>query len=443
MRITFIASSFAVSALSLTSLAACDLGAIGLGGDETDGFKIADSAATAHLGAALDGGGDLTFQQLFEQGDGATFTDTPDPSALLTATNILDDDRDRSGRAPLSVLSYNIALLDVKLFGFIQYAQTPDLDVRRQTTAARIFERGADIILLQELWIDEDVEEFLKTGEDLGYRGFVQDRSGHNDGLGIFIKETAIAGGTSADVDFGAYGSQNVQEYFPGPGIQRGWISVSFTHPEIGRIHAFDTHMQAYPENWLGRMKQGRELGIIMRQVAEADDTAGDVILVGGDFNAGPYYKEATWNVPDGSTQDRWFHNTLSYPVMLTYADMIDLAIMGRPSADAIADVTLGNTVVNDAEKALDIPGADDGWCERTPKTTFSASDCNTLYFAQYAGTEYPARLDHIFGHDPDGRIVVTKSELAFTESQPFGDTDVEQSDHYGVAIEMLVTPRL
>ncbi|MDP2341998.1 MAG: endonuclease/exonuclease/phosphatase family protein [Deltaproteobacteria bacterium] len=434
MRIIFLAP--------LALLTACDFGEIGLGGDETDTFKIADSSATTHLGDAIEGGNDLTFQQLFEQGDGVVFKDTPDPSALLTATNAIDDDLDRSGRAPLSVLSYNIALLDVKLLGFIPYAQTPDLEARRRASAGRIFERGADIVLLQELWIDQDVEEFIKTGEELGYRGFVQDRDGHNDGLGIFIKETAIAGGTSTDVDFAAYGAQNGQEYFPGPGIQRGWLSVSFTHPEIGRIHAFDTHMQAYPENWLGRMKQGREIGIIMRQIIDDEETGDDLVLVGGDFNAGPYYKDAKWTVPDGSVQDRWFHNTLSYPVMLTYADMVDLAIMGRPAADAIADVTLGNTVVNDAEKSATIPGAEEGWCDRTPITTFSASDCNTLYFAQYAGTEYPARLDHIFGHNTDGtRIVVAKSELVFTETQPFGDTEVEQSDHYGVAIDMLVTP--
>ncbi len=429
--------------LPLALLSACDLGEFGLGGDETDGFKIADSAATAHLGAAIEGGADLTFQQLFERGDGVVFSATPDPSTLLSATNVLDDERDRTGRAPLSVLTYNIALLDVQLLGFIQYAQTPDLEVRRKATAARIFERDNDIILLQELWIDEDVAEFAATAEEFGYRAFVQDRTSHNDGLGIYIKESAIAGGTTTEVDFGAYGSQNVQEYFPGPGIQRGWLSVSFTHPEIGRIHAFDTHMQAYPENWLGRMKQGRELGIIMRQVAEAEDTANDLILVGGDFNAGPYYKAATWNAPDGSVQDRWFHNTLSYPTLLTYADMIDLAIMGRPGADAIADVTLGNTVVNDPTTAVTVPGAEEGWCERTPSTTFSGTDCNSLYFAQYAGTEYPARLDHIFGHDPDGRIIVGKSELAFTEKQPFGGVDVEQSDHYGVAVELLVTPRL
>ena len=185
------------SLLSLAVLCACDLGAIGIGGDETDGFKIADSAPTEHLGAALDGGAALTFGQLFEQGEGIAFAGKPDPSALLTATNIVDDERDRTGRAPLSILSYNLALLDAKLLGFIPYAQTPDLDARRKITAGRVFARGVDIVLLQELWLDEDVAEFFSSADEFGYRGFVQDRNGHNDGLGIFIKQSAIAGGTT------------------------------------------------------------------------------------------------------------------------------------------------------------------------------------------------------------------------------------------------------
>ena len=198
----------------------------------------------------------------------------------------------------------------------------------------------------------------------------MQDRGGHNDGLAVFIREAIIAGGSSVDVDFAAYASQNGTEYFPGPGIQRGWLSVAFTHQDIGRIRVFDTHMQAFPENWLGRMKQARELGIAVRTAPDRDDAPDELILACGDFNAGPYYTKATWDVPDGSTQDRWFHNTLSYPVLLTYGELIDLAIMGRPADFATADITLGDSVVNKAEDALDIPGAAEGWCDETPVTT-------------------------------------------------------------------------
>lgn len=431
------------SALLACVTAGCDLGPVGLGDDVLDDAKVAETSATAHLRGALADGETLTFRQLIERGDGVAFAATPDPSDLLRDTNVRDDERDAAGRAPLSVLSYNVALLDVDLLGFIPYAETPTLALRRSSLANVIFSRGDDVVLLQELWLQPDVEEFLATGEELGYRGFVQDRADHNDGLAVFISDGIIAEGTTPTMEFAAYGSQNGQEYFPGPGIKRGWLSVRFQHPTIGGLRVFDTHMQAFPENWLGRVKQARELGIIMRGAVDSTETADDLVIVGGDFNAGPYYRKATWTVPDGTVQDRWFHNTLSYPVMLAYADMVDLAIMGRRSDLAIDDVTLGNTVVNDAARAEGIPGADAGWCERTPQTTFTATDCNSIYFQQYAGTEYPARLDHIFGRDGDERIVVDSSEIVFTEPQLFDGTEVEPSDHYGIAIEMSVTPRL
>lgn len=427
---------------SVASVGCSNLGGVGLGGDDTDSFKLADAAATAHFQDALDDGDSLTFQQVFERGDGITFSGKPDPSAFLRATNAVDDDRDRQGRAPLTVLTYNVAMLDVNLFGFVPYAETPELETRRQTSPALIFARDADVVLLQEVWLDEDVEEFLRTGEEFGYRGFVHERSGHNDGLVTFIKESAIAGGTTTALDFAAYGSQNTQEYFPGPGIARGWMSVRFIHAEIGAIRVYNTHMQAFSNNWMGRMKQGREIGIIMRTVLEEEGTPDDISLIGGDFNAGPYYKSAEWELPDGAKEDRWFHNTFSYSTMLTYGELVDLAIAGRPAEDAIADVTLGDTVVNDAATALQIPGAREGWCSDTPSSTFTATDCNTLYFDQYAGTEFPARLDHIFGHDPDGRIVASSSEIVFVEPAPFGGTVVEVSDHYGVEVDLLITPK-
>lgn len=434
----FAASVFAASVVG--SAGCSDLGQIALGGDDTDGFQIGASAATAHLADAIDGGGDLTFQQLFEKGDGLTFKDAPNPTKLLSDTNARDDDFPTSGRFPLTVLTYNVAMLDVDLLGFIPYAETPELNTRRKDTPAKILGRGADIVLLQEVWLAEDVEEFFATADEFGYRGFVQDREGHNDGLAIFIKESDIAGGTTTQVDFAAYGSQNGTEYFPGPGIQRGWMSVRFVHPDIGGVRVYDTHMQAFPENWAGRMKQGRELGIIMRTAPEEDGTPDDISILGGDFNAGPYYKKAEWNAPGGVKQDRWFHNELSYPVLLTYGDLIDLAIMGRPAEEALADITLGDTVVNDADASTEIPGAEEGWCDKTPAITFTATDCNSLYFEQYAGTEYPARLDHVFGHDPDGRIIASRSEIVFTEKERFGDVDVEPSDHFGVEVDLLIT---
>lgn len=425
--------------VAVAGLTGCDLGEVGLGGDETDGFKLVDTQAANHLAIAIDGGDALTFQDIIERADGVTFKDTPNPQGFLRAQNIQDDQLDRAGRGNLSVLTYNVGLLNVDLFGIIPYAETPDLDRRRRASPGIIFETGADVVMLQEVWLKEDVERFLERGEEAGYVGFVQERTGHNDGLITFIREAAMAGGSTTELDFAAYGSQVGTEYFPGPGIQRGWLSVRFTHAEVGKVTVFNTHMQAFPENWLGRMKQAREVGIIVRQ---HEEETGDFVVFAGDLNAAPYYKKATWETPGGGTQDRWFHNTFSYATLLTYGNLVDAAIMGRDANDAIADITLGDTVVNNASTSTEIPGAENGWCDRTPHTTFTASDCNSLYFDQYAGTEYPARLDHIFISKQNGRAVVTDSKVMFTEQLQFGDLKRELSDHYGVLVQMLVTPK-
>jgi endonuclease/exonuclease/phosphatase family metal-dependent hydrolase len=433
--------ALALASLPTLGVVACDYGAVGLGGDEADDFVVADAAATAHIGAALDGGASLTFRQLIEQGDGLVFNSAPDPSALLSSTNALDDTRARAGRRPLSMMTYNVALLDVNIFGVVPYAETPDLERRRDVIAGLIFDRGVDVVMLQEVWLAEDVEEFTRTAEDFGYRAFAQERTGHNDGLMTFIRKAIVQPGAEYEFHYDAYGSQSATEYFPGPGIQRGWNSVRFIHRELGPIHVFNTHMQAFAENWLGRVKQARELGIVMRDAVASDETKNDLVFAGGDFNAGPYYKNSNWKLPDGSEQTFWLHNAISYPVLLAYGELVDLAIMGRPAEDALADVVLGNTVINDPAKAADVPGAAEEWCASTPHTTFTASDCNSLYFAQYAGTEFPARLDHLLARDPDERIVVTSSALTFTDKQRFGDKEVEPSDHYAVVVEMLVSP--
>jgi endonuclease/exonuclease/phosphatase family metal-dependent hydrolase len=430
--------SLGLASVASLAVAACDLGDVPLGRDDTDGFPLRDPAPLQHIAAALEGGDDLTVGDIFEKGEGLVFSSTPNPTALLTSTNTLDDTRARAGRAPVSVLSYNVALLDVDLFGIIPYAESPDLERRRNALPGLIFSTGADIVLLQEVWLEDDVEGFSRRGESLGYRPFVHERTGHNDGLITFIREDIIAGGTTTEMTFDSYGAQVGTEYFPGPGIARGWLGVRFVHRDIGPMHAYNTHMQAFPENWLGRAKQARELGIILRTAVE--DTT-DVLVVGGDFNSGPYYARAEWTAPGGAVSDRWFHNAIAYPLLLTYGDLVDAALMGRPENDAIADVPLGDTVVNNADTALEIPGAEDGWCERTPHTTFTASDCNGLYFQQYGGTEYPSRLDHVFVNDSD-RVVVASSRIVFTDTVTFGDLVVEPSDHYGVRVDLLVSRR-
>jgi hypothetical protein len=332
-------------------------------------------------------------------------------------------------------LSYNVALLDVALFGVFEgFRRTPTLEQRRRVLPGLVTARDADIVMLQEVWRDQDVEGFARAGLAVGYQAFVHDRSDYNDGLLILLHNRILNG--RVDVDATPYATQDNTEYFPGPGIKRGFMSVRFTHPQLGVMHVFNTHMQAFPDQWKNRLQQARQMGIAIR-----DGAGENLAIVGGDMNAGPYYRDAVWKLPEDKQQDSWHQNALSYPALLTYGALDDLLIMGRAGDDALFDVSLGDTIVNDPSEALTTPGASATFCTDTPPVIFSATDCNELYFQQYAATEYPARLDHLLVHDPKGQVKVTKSGLTFTEKKKFYDVTIEPSDHYGVFANLVIAP--
>lgn len=401
-----------------------------LGSDEYDDKAVAETPASYLLDALGEDSGTLG-ELVGREPDAFAFGGAPNPTELLTSTSALDDARGTTGTSAMRVLSYNVALLDAQIFWVIPYKRTPTLDERRDVLPELVFATGADVIGLQEVWRQQDVDAFLARAETDGYRGFVHERNEGNDGVMVFVREDKIAGDATL-ADHHVYLSQDGLENFPGPGIRRGWMEVAFTHVDVGPVRVFNTHMQAFPEAWQGRMLQGRELGI----AARTHSTAEELVIVTGDLNAGPYYQEATWQPPEGEQQTEWFHNAMSYPLLLAYGDLVDAAVMGRPAERAASDVTRGDTVVNDASTSTEIPGAAEGWCDETPNDTFTATDCNRLYFLQYAGTEYPARLDHVHVRDrPD--LSVTGSWVRFTGKRRFTNVDIEPSDHYGVEVEL------
>ena len=414
-------------------LASCAFDPVALGDDPADGEKLSAHAATAHLAAALSGG-DRTFAELINTGADLAFDSAPDPSDLLRSMAAQDDGRSRQNKVALRVLDWNVALLDANIFAVIPYAQTPDLETRRRALPGLVLSTHADVVCLQEVWRPEDVDRFVRAAQGAGYLAFHNDRGPSNDGLLTLVNSSILAPGDVPQMHGGPYVSQDGLEFFPGPGIKRGYLAVAFTHNSAGPIRVYNTHMQAFPENWLGRTKQARELGIDARESGPLTD----LLIVAGDLNSGPYYKDARWDAPDGSTFEGWFHNTISYPTLLAYADLVDAAVLPRSQEAADSDVVLGNTVVNDAGKSATVPGSAEGWCDQTPAGTFSATDCNTLYFSQYGGTEYPARIDHIHVRDR-GDVVVTHSAQLFDTPRSFGSTVTEPSDHAAVVADLLV----
>ena len=404
----------------------------GLGDEEKDTRKVGEQPELRHLADALRGGGGFKVMDLFHQRN-LNFKNAPDPSAVLSGYLDANNTRNPAGAQALSVMSFNVALLEAKPFG-INYAVSPKLEVRRHEMPRLVMGTGNDIILLQEAWHDPDLQRFKDQAPGMGYRLVAQDRGQYTDGLIILVKESILADGSSVEMDNVPYDAQQLQEYWPGPRVKRGYLYAKVQHRTLGTLHLFDTHMQAYPENWMGRMQQARQLGLRVQEVT----SDGDVALVAGDMNAGPYYVSDTWRTPDGRPHGDWWRNAISWALLLYYAGGADV----MSAASEAQDVFLGRTVVNNWRQSTSVPGASPGWCDATPAVVFTATDCNSLYFRQYAGTEYPARLDHLVLVDRSQRVYVAGAGLEFVAPQQWPDgQSYEVSDHYGMSASLMVQP--
>ena len=411
----------------LWSLVRRDRPSVPLGAGAGDTTPLTRAPALAHISTALLGGEDLAVMDLLRRE--LVFCSPPDPTQWLRAMHADNPPAPARG-VPLRVLTWNIALLDVRV-GPYPYKSSPYLPKRRDAVFERVLGAGADIVLLQELWHSADISRLSDRVGQSAYRLFCPRRR-WVDGLAVLIREALLAG--PVDVELQPYASQDRLEAMDLPGKEqflRSFMRVGFVHAELGPISIFDTHMQAYPKAWARRLQQARALGL-----AVARRPAHELVLVGGDLNAGPFYGRQTWCKPDGTRDQSWWHDALSLPALHHYGGLRDLAIQGRASQDVDLEVRLGRLLDNDPGRAVSEPP------QATPEhlRAFTATDANRLYHAQYAGTEQPARLDHLLGRDHDHRIHVRSSRHRFTERDvDVGDTWVEPSDHYGVEVDLLV----
>jgi endonuclease/exonuclease/phosphatase family metal-dependent hydrolase len=402
-----------------------------LGTQPEDDAALDDVPALHHVRNALADARGMTVQDLFKDRL-LKFRTAPDPSARLADLLAQNATRARDGATRLAVLTYNVALLQARPFGLVTYAESPELQARRVVIPQLVMEAGYDVVFLQEVWLGADVDRFKDQAPAHGFRVFTSDRGTSTDGLVVLVREAVVAPGTEPDVEGVAYLEQDPKENIPGVQVKRGYLRVSLDVVGAGRVHLFNTHAQAFPDQWKNRMFQARALGLAMRDAAGDHDIA----LAGGDMNSGPYYRDDGWRPPSGQPQKDWWRNAVAWALLQHYGAAVDLFAMGQPAQD----VSLGITVVNDPDRSASIPGASPGWCAHTPDVVFTATDCNPLYFRQYAGTEYPARLDHLLARDQAGRVRVVSSGLRFTEPRDWGDAGVfPVSDHYAVQATLLI----
>lgn len=420
----------------LAMLPACERAVTPIGDDPLDRVPWSSSPLFEHYRGVLQSGstvGDLITAPL-------SFTGRPTPRALLRAQRA-SNPAPRPGAVPLTVLSYNVALLDVSLFGVVPYTATPQLAARREVLPAALFARGDDLIGMQELWSPEDVRRLRAAAQAAGYWLVTSPRNGFTDGLAIAGRSAAVP--APAEVWFEHYQENSANEFFPANGFSRGFLAARIAHPTLGSLVMYTTHAAAFPDAYRLRMRHARELGLDVRRRVRADE----LLLLTGDFNAAPYYRADAWSLPDGAQAPGWYANTLSYPMILHYTGAADLALRGRVEADADLDITAGDEVPNAppgplSSQSLIVPFGLAGYCTTAPPHAFSATDCNPLYFAQYAGTEFPARLDYVFGRDPGERLHVAESGMVLRQDFSYGGVRGPLSDHYGQWVRLLVAPR-
>lgn len=411
------------------ALLGCERAVTPIGDAEADRAAWASSSLFAHYRGALTGAstvGELLTQPL-------SFSARPTPRALLEAQRAANPPA-APGAVPLSVLTYNVALLDVSLFGFVPFTSTPHLDARRPLLAAAIFSQGYDVIGLQELWGSADVARFRQAAEAAGYWLVTSPRDGYTDGLALAVRRGVAAAPES--VWFEHYSENSANEFFPAPGLSRGFLGARIQSASLGPVVVYVTHTAAFPSAYQLRMRHARELGLDVQRRVRADE----LLFLLGDFNAAPYYRADVWTLPDGAAEPGWYANTLSYPVLLHYTGARDLAVQGRSMADVDLDITAADAVPSTPSRALAVPFGVDGYCATAPRDAFSGTDCNALYFEQYAGTEFPARLDYVFGRG-GARIHVAESRLAFTDPVAYDGVTGPLSDHYGQLVRLLVAP--
>ncbi|MCA9688909.1 MAG: endonuclease/exonuclease/phosphatase family protein [Myxococcales bacterium] len=424
------AAGLAAPALFVGALACGGDGLEDLGEHPDDNVALADSPALAHLAAAIDGGEQLTLVDVL-RGEDELFSRPPDPSALLELQRADQDALPPlEDGVPLRVLSYNVGLLQ-RWYPFT-VIEVPEIEHRRARAPELLLAGDWDILLLQEVWEGADVDRFAAVAEDRGYALYAgAGRSSHErHGLLMLIRGDLIDSTKEQVQKDTPFRSQRGIEEFPGPGVVRSFLSWEFTLAGGGpRVRLYDVHTTAFPDFWRERAGQVRQLALDSREAGEET-----VVLVGGDLNAGPYYPVDAFGssaADDDALVDGWWGNAVMYAAILHYGGFRDVQLLaGRIDDKAGMDALPPFSPGPYHQDPLGAPGS----CDALPSGLFSATDCNSLYFRQYAGQEYPARIDYLLFRDSLERVRVVDAALEYTAPLDFGAAGrFELSDHYAV----------
>ncbi len=320
----------------------------------------------------------------------------------------------------LTALTYNLALLDYKIFGFLTVRQAPHVKERREFLLNATFGED-DIIALQEVWNPVDGHRFSKQAALTGYRYFDPPKGHASNGLGLAIRESLISSTHPVRHRNHTFVDQVPREYLAATlsslgfqrGIKRGFQIVEFETPDGETIAVINTHFTAYRENWRYRLSQAEQLSKVVRKLDA------DTVILMGDLNGDIHYSEDIFRTGAGEKSSEWLVNARSTPLITAFAQLNDWSTLGF-GEDFIAT-------------CYTLPLAErDQRCEPT------WDHSNLLVKAQYPSPQEPqSRLDFVFGRS---KFPLTKIVTERTFRVPFvlpNGLSMHSSDHFGIRVAL------
>ena len=371
----------------------------------------------------------LTYLNLGAPGQTLSFREaaeaSPDTQLGLPSSteNIAKPDADspETTRRELSALTYNLALLDYKMFGFLPVRQAPHVAERRKEALRSVY--GTDhIVAFQEIWGAADGQRFAEQADASGYRYFDPSKFHASNGLGLAIRKDLIAPNQPVSHRNFTFTKQIPREYLAATvsslgfqrGIKRGFQLVEFTTPQGETVAIVNTHFTAYRENWRYRLSQAEDISKVV-QLIEAD-----TVIVLGDLNGDIHYSSDTFRTEDGEEIHGWLVNARSTPMLLAFAQLQDWSTVGF-GPDFIRNCYTQSISKRDQQ------------CEPT------WDHGNLLVRAQYPQSREPqSRLDFILGRSRFP-LQHVRSSRAFQETFRLPDgSEMHISDHYGVRVNLI-----
>ena len=162
----------------------------------------------------------------------------------------------------LSLLTYNVGLLDYEIFGVFTMADVPHLEQRRDPLLRDVFAND-DIIGFQEVWRPLEAGLFQAEAEQRGYDFFDTPRHHASNGLGLAIKRDLIDPTKPLTHEALTFSDLIGREYYGATwttfgavrGVKRGFQALSFTLKTGQSVTVINSHFTAYHKNWAYRIK--------------------------------------------------------------------------------------------------------------------------------------------------------------------------------------------